>query len=518
MSDSSGNDVAAAWTGDILGRKEYAAFLTEYLKGKIAGNDSRGSLNSFCMALDAKWGEGKTFFVSNWSLHLLQESQHLAFVFDAWKSDFQEDPILAFMAAFRSAIDKVVEQELKNKGLESVVKVKVNSGLKKIQKALLPASKAVLKGVLNKVAGGALDEIVAAYQDGELDEGELRPSALNKPAVDGVREGLDAYFELKLKECSEREKLFEDFRDNVQDALNLIFENSTYQPPFFIFIDEIDRCRPTFSLELLEGLKHIFNVPGVCYIVSTNISQLSHAVGAVYGVGFDGSGYLNRFFDTVYSLPRVNRFSYIELLMAEANLPNEHSYYFGLPPAGFNEAKGVSACVLTIDWVFELFDIDLRLQRRVLQMISACAGIIQSKHKVHLFWLVYLCSAFTKHSKLFDEVFEGFEQGAFKSKWEKLGFKSLIRTVFLRTGDGGARQVSIYDVIALYSAAMHKSSTELRVSGGVVHDFPRSILNELASESPRAFISGHHYPLSISNYPKVVQCAGFLHENIDDLN
>lgn len=33
--------------------------------------------------------------------------------------------------------------------------------------------------------------------------------------------------------------------------------------PVVLLIDELDRCRPTFSIDLLEVLKHVFSVAGI---------------------------------------------------------------------------------------------------------------------------------------------------------------------------------------------------------------------------------------------------------------
>ena len=58
-----------AWPGDVLARKSYADFLTRYLVSKTHGENGRAS-RSFTLALDAQWGQGKTFFITNWAKDL----------------------------------------------------------------------------------------------------------------------------------------------------------------------------------------------------------------------------------------------------------------------------------------------------------------------------------------------------------------------------------------------------------------------------------------------------------------
>ena len=72
---------------------------------------------------------------------------------------------------------------------------------------------------------------------------------------------------------------------------------------FVIMIDELDRCRPTFAVQTLEIVKHLFNVEGIIYIFSLDIKELSHSVKVVYGNDFDAIGYLGRFFNYISILP-----------------------------------------------------------------------------------------------------------------------------------------------------------------------------------------------------------------------
>ena len=50
-------DDAIGWSDDILQRKKYADFLTQYLVDKES---------SFVININAPWGSGKTFFIEHW--------------------------------------------------------------------------------------------------------------------------------------------------------------------------------------------------------------------------------------------------------------------------------------------------------------------------------------------------------------------------------------------------------------------------------------------------------------------
>ena len=77
-------------------------------------------------------------------------------------------------------------------------------------------------------------------------------------------------------------------------------------------VDELDRCRPSFAVELLEVAKHLFTVDGVVFVIAVNRAELTHSIQALYGKGFDARGYLGRFFDVDFRLPDPDRSRFIK--------------------------------------------------------------------------------------------------------------------------------------------------------------------------------------------------------------
>ncbi|MBJ6977682.1 P-loop NTPase fold protein, partial [Vibrio cholerae] len=65
----------------------------------------------------------------------------------------------------------------------------------------------------------------------------------------------------------------------LQQALKSIAE----QKPIVLFIDELDRCRPNFSVLMLETIKHTFDVEGVQFVLITNTNQLKASINHCYG-------------------------------------------------------------------------------------------------------------------------------------------------------------------------------------------------------------------------------------------
>jgi len=78
---------------------------------------------------------------------------------------------------------------------------------------------------------------------------------------------------------------------------------SASRPPLVFFVDELDRCRPSYAIEFLEMAKHLFSVQGTVFVLAINAAQLANAIRALYGEKFDAERYLRRFVDVQLDLP-----------------------------------------------------------------------------------------------------------------------------------------------------------------------------------------------------------------------
>lgn len=104
-----------------------------------------------------------------------------------------------------------------------------------------------------------------------------------------------------------------EFKISLKKALN---ENDNATENLFVFIDELDRCRPTYAIELLERIKHLLDIDGLVFILAMDKDQLSHSVKAVYGNDFESKGYLSRFIDIEYTLSNTSLDNFIDRLYA----------------------------------------------------------------------------------------------------------------------------------------------------------------------------------------------------------
>lgn len=95
--------------------------------------------------------------------------------------------------------------------------------------------------------------------------------------------------------------------DEIRECIHKTFDEviSEHADRLVVFIDELDRCKPTFAVEMLEKIKHYFSDDRIIFVVSTNKEQLSHTIKRHYGDEFDATRYLNKFFDLNITLPEI---------------------------------------------------------------------------------------------------------------------------------------------------------------------------------------------------------------------
>ena len=108
------------------------------------------------------------------------------------------------------------------------------------------------------------------------------------------------------KDILEEIKTAEEIRGTIKQILDEIIKESAQK--LVIFIDELDRCKPGYTIEMLERIKHYFDDDRIIFIASLNKEQLVHTISKFYGNAFDSTGYLNKFFDINIYLPVIPQY------------------------------------------------------------------------------------------------------------------------------------------------------------------------------------------------------------------
>ncbi|MBB1109411.1 hypothetical protein H5S11_02825 [Limosilactobacillus sp. pH52_RY] len=233
--------------------------------------------DSYSIAINGSWGSGKTFFVKQCQLILdsltiesnnidngviiarsqlfkdkeVKELQGKIFrtaYYDAWTHDNDEDPIISILNCLATV-------HWNNEVKETLIKV-IDAGI----------------SIVNTTTSLELPKLKNFLQNS------------------------------KKQNIEKAKKQF------TQALAKLVPEKGQ----LIIFIDELDRCKPTYAVKLLERIKHYFTNSKITFVFSVDLSQLQNTIKRYYGSQFDGIQYLDRFFDLVITLPAPNIEKYFE--------------------------------------------------------------------------------------------------------------------------------------------------------------------------------------------------------------
>ena len=249
------------WEDDALKRSDVAEKLTKLISGQS---------DPFVISLHGHWGTGKTFLLKRWQKQL-ENDGFRAIYFNAWEDDFCDDPFVAIIGQLSDFLEQ--------KGIEGL-----DDKIKEAAKSLL------IQGALSflhKVSGLNIDEILEQFADKTLGE-----------------------------YSQQREKKTE-LKTALQDLSGKVKADTGH--PLVFIIDELDRCRPTFAIELLERVKHIFDIPDMVFVFGINRDELCSSIKSVYGE-IDTDTYLRRFFDMEFLLPDVDSKVFCKHLIGQYQL------------------------------------------------------------------------------------------------------------------------------------------------------------------------------------------------------
>ncbi|MFV8598622.1 KAP family P-loop NTPase fold protein [Ralstonia pseudosolanacearum] len=259
--------LAEPFKGDMLERQKLAQRLTGYL-GRLR--------DGAVIAIDAPWGEGKTWFTQHWAAQLRKDG-HAVGMIDAFQQDYVEDP-------FMLVAGEILRLCATNKTM--VAKLRERAG--SVMSAILPVA---VKATIN----------VAARALGTTDLVDEFSEAAKEAVKSGTGKAADVakvWVEKKLAAHESDKHSLRAFREALA-------EYAAAQPePVVILVDELDRCRPAFAVRLIERIKHFFDVPNLVFVLVMNREQLEKAVKGVYGAETDAATYLSKFLQLSLTLPK----------------------------------------------------------------------------------------------------------------------------------------------------------------------------------------------------------------------
>ncbi|MBO0502686.1 AAA family ATPase [Aeromonas veronii] len=344
-------------SADRLDRARYAEFLTNYLAAE-------GKQRNYVLNLNAEWGAGKTWFIKRWYMEL--KAHYPTVYIDAWQQDFSDDPLL-------TVISSIIDQ------------------LKMIAGKENPIPEGMRQRLLGLFKVGGKLALKAAIKKAGLEEDDFSLEG------DDANQLVDALCSNQKERYESIQYLKNEIRQWVEGAVTL--GKGALDYPAFILIDELDRCRPSYAVEMLETIKHIFDIKGVVFVLATDTEQLQHAIKVIYGDGFDAESYLGRFFHRRFTLGSISRRDFIQQALSDKQLQFENINVW----PGITDSQ-VLVSILTA--VCDHFSLSLRKTEQVLDRTIASIVNYQGC-TLNLIFLVYLFSLCEKNNEDYRAVADG---------------------------------------------------------------------------------------------------------------
>jgi hypothetical protein len=196
--------------------------------------------------------------------------------YDSWENDFFYDPLLSMLTCFKDSIeskDNVTSDDLK------------------------VAGKTIFYDVLKSFTKGSFD-------------------------LEKIESALNQNEERELINEFEREKGSRKIIRKMLHDLSMLPEEYRSRKVVFL-IDELDRCKPTFALGLIETMKHFFDAPNYYFVMAVDKEQLGSTIKRKYGDNIDDMGYLRRFIDFEITMTPMNINSYVRFYRRKLNIKSD---------------------------------------------------------------------------------------------------------------------------------------------------------------------------------------------------
>lgn len=231
-----------------------------FSRKKIADNLTKiieETSKPFAIAIDSYWGSGKSTFIKKWK-NQLEKNGETTIYLDAWENDYYIDPIIPLIGK-----------------LGIILKLN-DAKMKDVKMALATVLKEIVKSVSNFID---IDKILQSFEN-------------------ETRTNMNIYNSLK----DEKELIF-----------NKLSELTKNNNKVYFFIDELDRCKPLFAINLLERIKHFLSIPNFVFVFTIDLNQLGQSIKQVYG-DIDSNAYFRKFFDMTFNLPNPEKEEYFQFL------------------------------------------------------------------------------------------------------------------------------------------------------------------------------------------------------------
>src|SRR5262249_26536520 len=112
----------------------------------------------------------------------------------------------------------------------------------------------------------------------------------------------------------DRETLYFDGFEDIRKEIKTIRENNSAFR-IVVFVDDLDRCSPTKTLEVLESIKVFLGMEGFVYVIGLSQDIVTKLIDIAYKEsGVKGEQYIKKIIQIPITLPKWDNKDIIELI------------------------------------------------------------------------------------------------------------------------------------------------------------------------------------------------------------
>lgn len=304
------------WAGDLFGREAEAIDIIGYLESVAGRKSMREDGHAHVLAVDAPYGEGKSFFLRRFAKQMAT-NHPVAFV-DAWTDDLEDEPLVALVATLEAALEPLMgNPTLKARFADFRAKAGTVAKIVAVGVAKRALGFAISHSAV-EAAASVLSAEAEATRDIDKETFKAGPQAIVEAVATSLSGSDGSTMKERVARFNEGKAAIGDMKASLASLVESL--DGGLQAPIVIIVDELDRCRPTYAIKLLEEIKHLFDVDGIVFVLGMHSNQLAHSIKAAYGSTFDSASYLKRFVSRRYTLKSVALYPLLVKINAELNL------------------------------------------------------------------------------------------------------------------------------------------------------------------------------------------------------
>ncbi len=263
------------FVSDFDRHKEFAEKLLDVIQNDTQHDFVSAEQDHRAWLLDGPQGSGKSYFVERYLKPAAKARPIPLIRLNAFEHDFEDEPLLGMAGAVAREVDGKDSDRAAALGARALDWAASNA--QSMSKAI-----GVVTGSLlgSSAIGGTIAE------------------QAGKAAGDWWKKSPPSAFQEELKRAV-------DVLTTRSDGQGSLKSDEVQAGKCILLVDDLDRCRPTFALRLLERVLHVFPVNGLAVLIVSDQRALENAAHREYGVS-QRRRYMDKFFRAGFAFEPVN--------------------------------------------------------------------------------------------------------------------------------------------------------------------------------------------------------------------